>query len=48
MAGYEKEIRGHDPLRLTLARQENAFSFQIASDSNEKHFVAGGTLRPEV
>ena len=47
VAGYEKEIRGHDALRLTLARQDNAFSFQIASAANEKHFVAGGTLRPE-
>ena len=47
VAGYEKEIRGHDALRLTLARQDNDFSFQIASAANEKHFVAGGTLRPE-
>ena len=48
VAGYEKEIRGHDPLRVTLARNDDAFSFQIASDAGEKHFVAGGVLRPEV
>ena len=46
-AGYEKEIRGQDPLSLTRAQQENAFSFQITSGSGEKHFVAGGTLRAE-
>lgn len=47
VAGYEKEIRAHDPLRLTLSRQGDAFSFQIASGGGDKHFVAGGSLRPE-
>ena len=48
VAGYEKEIRGHAPLKLTLAREGDSFSFQIASEAGEKHFVAGGMLRPEV
>ena len=48
VAGYEKEIRGHDPLKLTLAHEGDSFSFQIASEAGEKHFVAGGMLRPEV
>lgn len=48
IAGYEKEIRGHAPVRLTLARQDDAFSFQIASEAGDKHFAAGGALRPEV
>ena len=47
VAGYEREIRERAPLALTLSRQEETFSFQIASSSGEKHFVAGGTLRPE-
>lgn len=47
VAGYEKEIRGTDALRLTLSRQDDAFSFQIASAAGEKHFVAGGSLRKE-
>lgn len=29
VAGYEKEIRGHDPLRVTLARNDDAFSFRL-------------------
>ena len=36
------------PLKLTLAREGDSFSFQIASEAGEKHFVAGGMLRPEV
>ena len=47
-AGYEKEIRGEDPLTLSLSRDGNAFSFRIASAAGEKHFVAGGMLRQEV
>ena len=47
IAGYEKEIRGEDPLSLSLAREGDAFSFRIASAAGEKHFVAGGTLRQE-
>lgn len=47
VAGYEKEIRGTDPLNLTLSRQDEAFSFQISSAAGGKHFVAGGSLRKE-
>ena len=47
VAGYEKEIRSTDPLRLTLLRQNQSFSFQAASGAGTIHFVAGGTLRRE-
>lgn len=47
VAGYEKEIRLEAPLSVKLVRQGEAFSFQIVSSADEKHFVAGGTLRPE-
>lgn len=44
VAGYEKEIRGVDPLRESLSLQGDAFAYCVASQSGEKHFVAGGTL----
>ena len=47
-AGCEEEMPGHAPLTLALARESDTFSFQIASEAGEKHFVAGGMLRPEV
>lgn len=47
IAGYEKEICTDDPLNISLARHDDRFTFQITSQSGEKHFAAGGTLRPE-
>lgn len=47
IAGYEKEIRSDDPLHISLARHDNRFTFLVASQSGEKHFVAGGSLRQE-
>ena len=47
VAGYEKEIREPRPLSLSLSREGDRFTFLIASESGEKHFVAGGTLRKE-
>ena len=47
VAGSEKEIREPRPLSLSLSREGNHFTFLIASESGEKHFVAGGTLRKE-
>lgn len=47
IAGYEKEIREPRPLSLSLSREGNHFTLLIASESGEKHFVAGGTLRKE-
>lgn len=47
IAGYEKEIREPRPLALSLSREGNRFTFLIASENGEKHFVAGGTLREE-
>lgn len=47
VAGYEKEIREPRPLALSLSREGDHFTFLIASESGEKHFVAGGTLRKE-
>lgn len=47
VAGYEKEIREPRPLTLSLSREGDHFTFLIASESGEKHFVAGGTLRKE-
>ena len=47
IAGYEKEIREPHPLALSLSREGNRFTFLIASENGEKHFVAGGTLREE-
>ena len=47
VAGYEKEIRSDDPLRLSLSHHDDHFTFLIASESGEKHFIAGGTLRKE-
>ena len=41
---YEAEPR---PLSLSLSRAGDHFTFLIASESGEKHFVAGGTLREE-
>lgn len=46
-AGYEREIRSEAPLRLSLSRDDAAFSFLVASEAGEKHFAAGGTLRQE-
>lgn len=48
VAGYEKEIREPRPLTLSLSRSGDRFSFLIASEAGEKHFVASGTLREEV
>ena len=47
IAGYEKEIREPRPLSLSLSRAGDHFTFLIASESGEKHFVAGGTLQKE-
>ncbi len=47
VAGYEKEIRLDDPLRLSLCHHDDRFTFLITSESGEKHFIAGGTLRKE-
>ena len=47
IAGYEKEIREPRPLALSLSREGDRFTFLIASENGEKHFVAGGTLRKE-
>ena len=47
VAGYEKEIREDVPLNLTLTLSDDRFTFQVASKSGEKHFVAGGSLRKE-
>ena len=47
VAGYEKEIREPRPLALSLSREGDRFTFLIASENGEKHFVAGGTLREE-
>lgn len=44
VAGYEKEIRADDPLRESLSLSGGAFTYCVASQSGEKHFVAGGTL----
>ncbi|MBR3796973.1 MAG: hypothetical protein IKK34_13240 [Clostridia bacterium] len=46
-AGYEKEIREERPLSLSLALDENRFSFLVSSEAGDKHFVAGGTLKEE-
>lgn len=47
VAGYEKEIRMDHPLNISLARHDDRFTFLVASENGEKHFVAGGTLRRE-
>jgi len=47
VAGYEKEIREDVPLNLTLSLSNDRFTFQVGSQSGEKHFVAGGSLRKE-
>lgn len=47
VAGYEKEIREPRPLSLSLSCEDEHFTFLIASESGEKHFVAGGTLKKE-
>lgn len=47
VAGYEKEIRAQDPLSLSLSLKDDAFTFCVASEGGDKHFVAGGTLRRE-
>jgi len=46
-AGYEKEVRESAPLRLNLSLTDERFTFAAVSQSGEKHFVAGGTLRRE-
>ena len=46
-AGYEKEIRTDDPLRLTLSHEGDHFTFLVSSPSGDKHFAAGGTLQKE-
>ncbi|MBR2942438.1 MAG: hypothetical protein IKB82_03475 [Clostridia bacterium] len=46
VAGYEKEIREEKPLDLAISVKDDAFTFCVSS-GNEKHFVAGGTLRRE-
>lgn len=47
IAGYEKEIRINTPLKLHLSLMDDCFAFAALSQSGEKHFVAGGTLRRE-
>lgn len=47
IAGYEKEIRDEVPLDLSISCKDGAFTFCVCSQSGEKHFVAGGTLRSE-
>lgn len=47
IAGYEKEICCDDPLMLSLSRENDHFTFQIASKDGVKHFIAGGTLQKE-
>ena len=34
-------------MNLQLSRDGDAFSFKVCSQSGDKHFVAGGTLRQE-
>ena len=46
-AGYEKEIREEAPLVLSLSQDGDHFSFLVTSETGDKHFVAGGTLRQE-
>jgi len=46
-AGYEKEIREEVPLTLSLSQEDHRFTFVVASESGDKHFVAGGTLKQE-
>lgn len=47
VAGYEKEIRDEEPYTLSLARENDAFSFTVVSPDGKKNFAAGGTLRRE-
>ena len=47
VAGYEKEIRGEEPMRLSLTRDGDGFSFLISDCEGKKRFVAGGTLKEE-
>lgn len=47
IAGYEKEIREPRPLSLSLSREDERFTFLIASEGGEKYFIAGGTLQKE-
>ncbi|MBR5225842.1 MAG: hypothetical protein IKV90_09305 [Clostridia bacterium] len=44
---YEKEIREIAPLTLALSREEDAFTFQVLSESGMKHFSAFGSLAKE-
>lgn len=46
-AGYEKEIRTDDPLRISLSREGERFTFLVSSENGDKHFAAGGTLQKE-
>ena len=48
VAGYEKEIRSDAPLTESLSLRDGAFTYCVSSESGMKHFVAGGTLLPEV
>ena len=47
VAGYEKEIRCDDPLKMSLSQTDDRFTLLVASQSGEKHFAAGGTLMKE-
>ena len=47
VVGYEHEIRDEEPKSVLLSREGDSFSFKIASQGGDKHFVAGGTLRRE-
>ena len=47
VAGYEREIRDEEPKNVLLSCEGDSFSFKIASQGGDKHFVAGGTLRRE-
>ena len=48
VAGYEKEIRSDAPLTESLSLRDGAFTYCVRSGDGVKHFVAGGTLLPEV
>lgn len=46
-ASYEKEIRDEAPLTLSLAREDDRFSFLVSGESCPKHFTACGRLKKE-
>ena len=42
--GFEKEIRGNDPVHFLLNKNGPSFSFHVLNSAGEKHFSAGGTI----